>query len=194
MRDDQTKRPFVQLILLGFLLIVFPLGSYLYLRAGFAYQLESRDEMEPFGPVGDLLAYDRPDSTIDILYFAPATDQDSVAQSIRSIHEAFDDSPDVRFVSIEEVGRPVAFDDPAQFHRHTQFDEAAFAKTSPTYSTACASVPVAQRAYTVDVAGQVRRCYNLHSGQDVSRLVEQVALILPRGKTQDIYLERKTEL
>ena len=176
--------------------MVFPLGSFLYLRAGFAYQLESRDEMDPIGPVADLLDYARPDSTIDILYFAPDAPTDSVGVAIRSVHEAFDESPDVRFVAFgDEADANALFDDPPQSAAFPNtVTEAAFAKTSAPYSAACETVPVAQRAYTVDVNGSVRRCYNLHDGPDVSRLVEQVALILPRGTKQDVILERNPEL
>ena len=183
------------MLLLGFLLVVFPLGSYLYLRAGFAYQLESWDEMDPIGPVSELFPYERRDSTIDIVFFEPVAPTDSVAVAVGDIHEAFDDSPAVRFVSLGDRGSRLLVGDGPQLAAFPYaLDEAAFAKTSTPFSTACASVPVRQRAYTVDVEGQVRRCYNLHDGADVSRLVEQVALILPRGKEEDVILERKTEL
>ena len=195
MSDPPTKRPVVQLLLLGFLLVVFPLGSFLYLRAGFAYQLESWDEMDPIAPVSDLVPYERPDSTIDILFFAPASAVDSVAVSVERLHEAFDDSPDVRFVSLGEGPATVLAQDPVQLaYFPFALDGEAFAKTSQPFSAACETVPVRQRAYTVDVNGQVRRCYDLHDGADVSRLVEQVALILPRGEEEDVILERATEL
>ena len=183
------------MVLLGFLLVVFPLGSYLYLRAGFAYQLESWDEMDPIGPVADLIAYERPDSTIDILFFEPASASDSVARAVEKLHEAFDDSPDVRFVSLGDGQVRLLPQDPVQL-ASTPFGttQAAFAKTSVPFSGACTDVPVRQRAYTVDIDGNVRRCYNLHDGPDLSRLVEQVALILPRGKKEDVILERATEL
>lgn len=195
MSDKQTKRPVVQLLLLGFLLVVFPLGSFLYLRAGFAYQLDSWDEMDPIGPVSELLAYERPDSTIDIVFFEPATASDSVAAAVAKLHEAFDDSPDVRFVSIGKGAVRLLNSDPIQFAAFpfTQ-EETAFAKTSQRFSMACESVPIKQRAYTVDLSGQVRRCYNLHEGAEVLRLVEQVALILPRGEEEDVILERAREL
>ena len=183
------------MLLLGFLLVVFPLGSYLYLRAGFAYQLDSWDEMEPIGPVTDLIDYQRPDSTIDIVFFEPASERDSVATAIDILHEAFDDSPDVRFVSLGAGDVRLLRQDPVQEASFPLVgSQAAFAKTSARFSGACEDVPVAQRAYTVDVDGNVRRCYDLHDGSDVSRLVEQVALILPRGKEEDVILERATEL
>ena len=183
------------MLLLGFLLVVFPLGSYLYLRAGFAYQLESWDEMDPIGPVADLIDYERPDSTIDIVFFEPMTDADSVTVAVRSLHEAFDDSPAVRFVALGDGRGPKLSEDQLQFASYPfRTSEAAFAKTSQPFSRACETIPLRQRAYTVDVNGSVRRCYNLHDGQDVNRLVEQVALILPRGVEEDVYLERKTEL
>ena len=195
MSDPQQKRPVVQMLLLGFLLIVFPLGSFLYLRAGFAYQLDSWDEMDPIGPVGELFAYERPDSTIDIVFFEPANATDSVGQSVEALHEALDDSPAVRFVSLGEGRSQLIREDAVQLAALPYaLEEGAFAKTAEPFSAACESVPIRQRAYTVDVNGQVRRCYNLHEGADVSRLVEQVALILPRGKEEDVILERKTEL
>lgn len=183
------------MFLLGVLLVVFPLGSYLYLRAGFAYQLDSWDEIEALGPIGDLVEYERPDTTIDIVFFEPVRTDDSVSAAIGSLHEAFDDSPHVRFVALGEGSVHLLQDDRAQYASFPfASTPTAFAKTSAPFSEACANVPVAQRAYTVDTRGQVRRCYNLHHGRDVNRLVEQVALILPRGVKEDVILERNNEL
>ena len=192
--SPKPKRPAVQLILLGILLIVFPLGSFLYLRAGWNYQLDSRTEMEALGPVADLLNYPRPDSSIDIVFVSPATTNDSIAVALRSIHEAFDDNPVVRFVALGDVSANV-FDDPGQLtFVPTSLRTLDGLDADARYSQRCETVPVAQRAYVVDVAGQVRRCYNLHRGDEAARLVEQVAFIIPRPKTEDVFLERKTEL
>ncbi len=188
------KRPFIQLLLLGFLLVVFPLGSFLYLRAGWNYQLDSWNEIEPLGPITDLVRYSRPDSTIDVVFLAPQTRNDSTALAIREIHRAFDDNPAIRFVAL---GSPdvFVFDDPSQLAR-VELPAAELERLSRTtiYTQACASIPLNQRAYVVDGAGQVRRCYNLHRGKEAARLVEQVALLMPRPKTEDVILERKTEL
>ncbi len=141
------KRPAVQLLLLGFLLIVFPLGSFLYLRAGWNYQLDSRNEMEPLGPAADLFDYPRPDSSIDIVFFAPTTGDDSINVSLRDIHEAFDDNPDVRFVAIGEASVPL-FDDPAQLsYVPTTAVDAGAIRADTRFSRHCQSVPLPQRAY-----------------------------------------------
>ncbi len=188
------KRPLVQLLLLGFLLIVFPLGSFLYLQAGWNYQLDSRNEMAALGPVSELFAYPRPDSSIDIVFAAPASRSDSSAISLRDIHLAFDDNPTVRFVGLGEATE-MPFEDTEQLKYFPERIASFASATSDTrFSKQCESVPLRQRAYVVDVDGQVRRCYNLHSGADAKRLVEQVALIIPRPKTTDVILERNPEL
>ncbi len=183
------------MLLLGVLLLVFPIGSYIYLQRGYDYQLASWNEIDPQGPVASLVEYPRPDSTLDIVYFADAPIKDSVRQALIDVHKAFDDNPAVRFVGLGK-GAAEFLNDPAQ-----SIAVQAVTKTPSELeralgdvSIACASIPLHQRAYLVDRQGQVRRCYNLHSGVEVNRLVEQLALLIPRPKAEDIVLERKTEL
>ena len=194
-KTTKPKGRGIQMLLLGFLLIVFPLGSFLYLRAGWNYQLDSWNEIDPLGPVTDLLTYPRPDSTIDIVFTSPTSRNDSVAVAIRDIHEAFDDNPDIRFVAVGS-GSDFIFNDPDQLL--TVADPQSYAKAAAKDGSAltkqCDRSPVTQRAFVVDAAGQVRRCYDLHRGVEVARLVEQVALIMPRPEKEDVFLERKTEL
>ena len=195
MTQPKSKRPVFQLVLLGLLLLVFPIGSFLYLRAGYKYQVSSWDEIDPQGPVASVLSYARPDSTLDIVYFAEPVVSDSVRQALASVHDAFDDNPSVRFVGLGAGAAGVISDvDQAYVLESLTKGLDLIEQDLAPYSTKCAGVPFAQRAYLVDRAGQVRRCYDLHSGVEVNRLVEQLALLIPRPKEQDIVLERKTEL
>ena len=195
MTQPKPKRPVLQLVLLGVLLIVFPLGSFLYLRAGYAYQVASWDEIDPRGAIEDVLPYPRPDSTLDVVYFASPGASDSIATAIRSVQAAFADNPHVRFVGMGAAAETFLPAGPQSLvvptpSRSAEAVAASLAERLPD----CAQVDPARRGYLIDRTGQLRRCYDLHDGASVRRLVEQLALIIPRPKGEDVVLERRTEL
>lgn len=190
----KQRRPITQLVLLGLLLVVLPLGSYLYLEWGFDYRVAALDELEEFGPIATAVDYEvAGPPTVDVIYVVPERSDDSVAHSIANLHHTWDDQPLVQFVGIGTDG-PTVIGDAKQAQRipRTAENLARFAELAER-DPHCTRVPVAQRAVVVDTAGTVRRCYDLHVGREVNRLVEHLTMLVPLPEKQDMILEREQE-
>lgn len=190
----KNRRTLVQLALLGLLLVVFPVGSYLYLEWGYDYRVAALNELEEFGAIATAVDYEiEGPRTVEVVYVAPATAQDSVATSILTLHDAWDDQPLVQFVGIG-LGGPDVPADPRQAQRVARTEENLrdFERLGDA-DPHCDRVPVARRALVVDTAGTVRRCYDLHVGEEVNRLVEHLTMLVPMPENEDIYLERDAE-
>ena len=191
----KSTRTYVQLVLLGLLLVVAPIGSYLYLKWGYDYRVESLDELSDYGNLRAESGYATPTRrTIDVLYTAPSSPDDSVGVAIAQLYEAFKDQPDVRFRSL---GSRDALTPPGA--RQTDGGDidvkranAAFARLSQADPN-CERVPIAQRAVLVDTLGTLRRCYDLHAGQEVNRIVEQINILIPRKRGEDIFVSEAKE-
>lgn len=190
----KKRKPVVQLVLLGLLLVVLPVGSYLYLEWGYDYRVAALDELDEFGPIATAVDYEIPGPrTVDVIYVSPVRPSDSVAQSLLNLHDAWDDQPLVQFVGLGQ-DRPVVVEDALQSRLvpRTDANLEAFAELG-NRDTHCQRVPVEQRALVVDTAGTVRRCYDLHEGAEVNRLVEHLTMLVPRPEKEDVYLERERE-
>ena len=183
------------MLLLGLLLIVFPLGSFLYLKAGFNYRVESLSELEPLGSIEP---FGLPVSTVEdplvyVLYFSPSAFSDSVGISVQNVHEAFTLEPSVKFVGFGEGGYKL-IDDTEQASQiaYTSEMKIAFQKLTSN-SPHCENVPLIQQGIIVDREGKVRRCYDLHSGPEVIRMVEHLTILVPPPPIEDVFLEREKE-
>ena len=191
----KQRKPILQLVLLGMLLVVLPIGSYLYLEWGYDYRVEALGELEDFGPIATAVDYELADqATVDVVYISPLSPSDSVATSLRNVYDAWDQQPLVRFIGIGVEG-PELIADTQQSLRisGSEGNLREFARLS-AQDAHCAEVPVARRALVVDTSGTVRRCYDLHVGSEVNRLVEHLTMLVPMPEKQDIYLEREVEL
>jgi len=191
-----SKPPYGQLALLSLLLIVAPLGSYLYLKRGYEYRYDSLQELVDLGRASSIVEYGTAieASTIDVLFFSPVSQSDSVALAIKSLHEAFDKQELVQFASLARGSNEWLPVD-AQQATLTRIDDSQLAGLDEMSSqdAHCITVPLLQRAMVVDTSGTLRRCYDLHQGQDVNRIVEQINILLPRPPKEDVFFQQEQE-
>lgn len=185
----------LSMVLIGLLLVVFPLGSFLYLKAGIDYRIESLSELEPLGSA-ESFGLQKSSQEVPIvyaLYMTPASAADSVATTIRNIHEAFTHEPAVKFVGLGKSSFSIIDDAPQseQIELKPSYKE-AFQKLTAS-SPHCENVPLEHQGILVDREGMVRRCYDLHSGPDATRMVEHLTILVPPAPIQDMILEREKE-
>ena len=193
---EKQKPPILQLSLLGLLLVVAPLGSYLYLKAGYDYRVESLSELGDLGAIDALgSSVALPANTVGVYYYADQLRaNDSAAVSIKQVHEAFDDQPLVQFRGIGTADETV-LKDVAQT-KELGSDLALLTAFGDLTSRDphCADIAIERRAVVTDTLGVVQRCYDLHNGQQVARLVEHLTILVPKPEEQDIFIERDREL
>ena len=189
----KSTRTYVQMLLLGLMLVVAPAVSYIYLKRGYDYRVESLSELKGFGNLRQEAGYADPDRrTVDLVYLASAA-TDTVALALAQLYEAYAMQPDVRFVSlsVNQPNTPIGVRQTDRPDVDPKRAQSAFARASQQ-DKMCEQVPVTQRALLVDTLGTVRRCYNLHSGKELARIVEQLNILVPRAAEQDIFV-RQTE-
>lgn len=185
-----NKRVAFQLFLVSMLLVVLPLGSFLYLKAGHDYRRASLDELVEFGEAAKFASYKAIESkSVDVVYLTPTSANDSVGLSIQSLYSAFEKMDSIQFVGLGKLSSPL-ISDPTQATEIASgsFDVSAFEQMTAK-DVHCQEVPIYQRAVVVDTNGIVRRCYDLHKGAEVNRIVEQLNILVPRPEEEDIYVQ-----
>lgn len=191
-----SKPPILQLALLALLLIVLPAGSFIYLKKGYDYRLESLDELNNFGPISKAVNYTQTVSgkSVDLVYVSPRSSTDSVAIAIGLLFDAFKKQDSVRFIGIGKRDQPLLISNSQTLEVGTsmEVDLSEFDKIS-SQDVHCANFPIYQRALIVDTLGIVKRCYNLHDGKEVNRIVEQLNILIPRPVEKDIFRSAKRE-
>ena len=183
------------MVLLGLLLVVLPLGSFLYLKAGVNYRLTSLSELEPLGTseAFGLTASTEKSPVVYLLYPTPASLKDSVAITVEKVHEAFTHEPAVVFVGIGKSSFQIIKDVPQSRQIPRTEDNVHAFKALTKKSSFCDNVPFEHQGILVDREGMVRRCYDLHSGPDVTRMVEHLTILVPPAPIEDMILEREKE-
>jgi len=183
------------MFLIGALLVALPLGSFLYLKAGIDYRIESLSELEPLGSASGfgLEKSSEAKPIVYALYMTPSSSKDSVSTTIRNVHEAFTHEPAVMFVGIGESNFEIIDDRPQSKQIKSTTDIKELYESLTSKSPHCVDVPLNQRGILVDRAGNVRRCYDLHDGPEVVRMVEHLTILVPPAPVQDMFLEREKE-
>ena len=183
------------MLLVGLLLVVFPLGSFLYLKAGIDYRIESLNELEPLGN-GDVFGLAKSSEEVPLvyaLYFTPASESDSVTTTIRNVHAAFTHEPAVVFVGLGESSFELIEDVKQSKHIASTPQKVEAFRQLTAGSPHCENVPLTRQGILIDREGSVRRCYDLHSGPQVTRMVEHLTILVPPAPIQDMFLEREKE-
>ncbi len=191
----KKRPPILQLALLTTLLVVLPIGSYLYIKSGFEHRRTALNELAAYGDASPVLASQNLRSgLVRVVYETPRRATDSVAVSIANLHRAFDNDPSVQFVELSDSTEGFRLEDRNQAVT-LQLDESTKAKFTELgdLDQHCANVPVSHRGLVVDTAGMLRRCYDMHDGEQVARLLEHLTMLVPRPVEAEIIYAREQE-
>jgi len=208
----KEKRPF-QTILLMLLLVVLPLGSWLYLKKGFNYQIDAIAELKQYGKMPTFFTKDalgRTFSSDDLKgklvllnYISNTPQSKERIKTLFSLHEQFDDALGVSFINIglkpnleniittEDVQRDTnqIFFIPTQgerplflgkeflyplYENYTPGDSLSFNPIEPE------DLPDYPFFVLVDKNGTIRNFYPVQNKERIKRLVEHIALTMPR--------------
>ena len=221
--ETQNKKSRAQIIKqtigLLLLLVVLPGGSWIYLRNGLDYRIEALEELKDYGkvPAGLVLptqASDEPltseylRGTVTVSSYLPETPegQQRLVEVYTKLHEQFDEHDDVLLLTytqsdstqdLKARAQALGLIDGEQW-RLVQLP----AETSAAdYFQANYALPaelaagMATHPYVVlvDTSLTVRHFYDGAENKDMGRLVEHIALILPRKPEKDIIFQREQE-
>ncbi len=166
-----SKKIWQTLVLLA-LLVGFPLISWLYLRDGINFRIQTIQDLHPKTQIADF--YSGSDSTQLSIWYP---EREGMQEKIDLIQRHFQDRDDLIFQSFDRnLNFPSAFDSlEAVLHRGGELDE------------------VSQYLFLIDSLGAVRSYYRWDQADDLSRLVEHIAFLLPPEPERDFDFRREPE-
>ncbi len=219
----KEKRPY-QTILLMLLLVVLPLGSWLYLKKGFNYQIEAIAELKQYGTLpkfltkdflGRVISSEEIEGKLVLLNFISDTPQSKERlETLFSLHDQFDDALGVAFLNIglrpgmeSNVSKEQLYRDTTQFYFiPTQGERPLFLGQNILYPLYDEYTPGDSLNFNpvvpedlpdypffvlIDKLGKIRNYYPLENRERIKRLVEHIALTMPRTIEPETEVVRK---
>lgn len=198
--EAPEKKPWQRYLFAGIVftvLFIFPAIAWFSLQSGLDHHVKSKSELKQLGSVADFSAKDQSNALISpqalrgkvsVLNFLPADPAASknLAERMAKVHQSYNETEDVNFVSFIPVDSTVTLldraiglgiKDAAQWHlvglpldEWTRLSTNAFKLPDPTSVT------------LVDTSMTVRNYYDVHSNPAMGRMVEHIALVLPKQK------------
>ena len=209
------KHIFQTLVLLLFL-VVLPLGSWYYLRTGLDYRLEALEELQDYGRVSGIsYATYQSDTLVEedllgrlvVAGFVDLEDEElasSLGRHLRRVQQQFEDRPDVLFlvhvlneagpgqVSVFEAEYGLKDEEQCIFIPFGSPEKAKEIYFLPEEAGGTASGRTPYLAL-IDTALTIRHYYDVRRAEEVRRLIEHIAILLPPEPEKDLVFRRETE-
>lgn len=209
------KRNWLGIAALLVLLVVFPVMSYIYMKAGFDYQVDARKELQDLGEVprfptetifGDTLTGKDQGKQVRLLAFFDPAEAEELAISGKYFSEIYEQFDEMDWFRME-------FMVPEQSKRSLQdyLAEKGMEESAKIffYGTTQSREPVNQQLHIADdlrarlnvvaladTTGTVRQYYDLSNGKQFVRLIEHIAMMRPpeKDERQEALFQREREL
>lgn len=220
MANTNKARNLFQIILLGIMLIGLPAGSWYYLNSGLKYRQQAMSELGDYGKLPQMAFSTYNDEQLDFEDLqgkfiiantlpegAPEL-RNRIGKSLAKLHEQFDQRNDLLFLTFnlakgeasKEIERVGAFVEEHELRDEEQnffliqdsvqnlltnlqeipFPEGTDYKHNPYFMLADSNQTILQ-------------FYDVTDDNAMGRMVEHIALILPRTPDKDIIFKRETE-
>lgn len=210
-KQNKVVRLIVATLILLFLLVILPFGSWYYLKGGLDYRLTTMGELKQYGTLPDFsysTIWNKPITAADVkdkVIVANVLDLQNQEMSrtfgevLEKLHYQFDERKDVCFLIYVLDTTSVNAEN---FARQYQLEDAAQCYFIPTVATDLENLAAsyhlsADSLYSnftlVDTKQMVRKHYDVREEAQVKRLVEHLALLLPLQKREEITLQRERE-
>lgn len=211
---NKTLRIVLQTLALLLFLVVLPFGSWYYLKNGMDYRVATMGELKKYGKTPSLsyitYAGQRLDDSVfvnkiliaSILDFSNSSMLENFGKTLEKLHQQFDERKDVLFllhVADTSTTQPIV-DAFAENYKLKDMEQCFFMKMPANITT----TTIEQHFYLphdnafpyfalTDTKGEVRHYYDVRKIEEVRKLVEHTALLLPLEKTREITLKREQE-
>ncbi len=202
-RPSRSRGAF-QVIFLFLLLVVAPLGSWLYLRSGLAYRKDHLKALTDGSAIPAAIWKTNDGVTIStsnwteqvslILFADDSLELKAQIDQLALVLSQFDDREDVLFYQITDqqpVNQAYYPADTAQWKILTTMS----VKADPFWSYCQASFPSdsKDKIYLIDRRANLRQAFPIATKADLTQLVEVVAILLPPRKLNHPELNRTKE-
>lgn len=217
----KSARTVFQLGALVMLLIVFPAASWYYLNSGLQYRRSTMAELKEYGSFPSknwtqvdgsplsatylkkkmLLAHQMPDGTQADLV-------SGYGETLQRLHDQFEEREELVFLtllhgdSLQALNQARSFaenyeleDQEQQFFVYLNgqdFSDLSEGVLQPSSEFEPGTTPSAFLLLT-DTTATIRRYYDIRKEEDIKRLVEHIALLLPFKKDRELIFKREAE-
>lgn len=206
------KNMLFPMAMLAFFLIGLPLGSYYYLKRGYNYRLAALQALDNdfgklpeftiVGPEGEAISSSALNGGLVVVNFFPEGDENLKAKLgdyLYRLHDQFDDRNEVAFVThLRDSAQAEAF---LQKYELTDKEQCFFVPGGKDFPAKYAHEGLpdwkGQTIYPyfllADSSLTIRNFYDMRQDTSIKRLVEHMAMIIPRKPERDIIFKRETE-
>lgn len=206
----------LQLAGLFLLLVVFPLGSWYYLRTGLDYRLQAMQELKDYGRMPDFTLVNINDSLVSsrrfagglaVGHFFSGNYEDLYAEKLAKLHEQFNERDDIFFLSFSADTSASARQRLLQFAAGNKLmdEEQCFYLAMPpgqakAFADAC-RLPFEEKGMSLANNSllffadslMVRGFYDMREEESLKRLVKHITLNIPPKKDKELIFEREVE-
>ncbi len=185
-------------VLVVVILFVLPGGSWLYLQRGLDYRKASLAELQDLGKTGDfqlknqknlMISPEMLRGRVSVVNFLPEDKETgkSLSERIAKIHQSFDDTEDVIFLSfmpadssaqLLDIANSMGIKDDKQWFLIGTENSEWQRLAKEVYK-----IPNPENGVAlVDTSMTIRKYYDINVNQDMGRLVEHISIVIPEQK------------
>ncbi|MCB9298594.1 MAG: hypothetical protein H6559_36590 [Lewinellaceae bacterium] len=198
------------------LLVIFPLGSWYYLRTGLDYRLQAMQELKDYGKMPAFALANYNDSLVTaerfaeglvVGYFFSEPHENLYAGELARLHDQFDERDDIFFLAFAADTSEAARNRLEQFaSANGLLDEEQnyYLRGTPeeiaSLAEGCA-LPFGEKGMSLSDNSllffadslMVRGFYDMREGESLKRLVKHITLNIPPKKDKELRFEREVE-
>jgi hypothetical protein len=210
-KQNKIIRLVVATLILLFLLVILPFGSWYYLKDGLDYRVTTMGELKKYGTLPEftyptfvntsIAAADLKDKVVvaNVLDLQDEQWSRTFGSILEKLHDQFNERKDVLFLihvtdtsktNVDNFAKQYQLDDYAQCY-FIPTDPSALAAVQSNYHLAVDSLY--SNFTLIDTKQMVRKHYNAQDEAQVKRLVEHMALLLPLQKREEPTIKRERE-
>ncbi len=202
---------YIRTALVLMLIVLFPFLSWYYLKKGYDYHVEVISDLGDFGSLeklavkevnGDVVNAEILKGNITVSAFLNASN-DRLFQILKDLKSQFDDREDVKFLlfttdpslALQNELEQKALLEKGQCHLLDAREHKQLVKEIYSLGEHCDAWPseACNYVYMTNTELTIRQYYDISNQERVIRMVEQLAVTLPREKKEDPVLDREKE-
>jgi hypothetical protein len=187
-----------QTVALSFMLVILPLISWYYLNRGLDYQIEARSELKDLGKWSFINSVDIFGNNIDTaeiskkmiigaLYDAQNFD------TFKKLYEQFDERDDLLFfIFCNDSTESSYINEFLLEYGNNDVEQIKFFKLND-FIVGDQFLSSSKNYFLADIQGIVRKFNDVGDVQQVKRLIEHTAILLPKKKDRELVFKRELE-
>jgi hypothetical protein len=186
-----------QTVALLFLLVIFPMGSWYYLKTGFAYRKNALNELKPYG---NLNSFELKDVNVNVfkidsshVYLFQILKSDEIDKYLSKILTAYEARTDVSAVLVDCHGGSTTDSTNLKGVLKIEVNESlcnAIAKVSGEVQNDTKLIP---NILLMNSKGEFVQGYNIVNSEDRARLIKHVSITMPGVKKVEKISKKTTK-